>query len=241
MRLIAHRGSSIRAPENTLAAFRAALEDGADGIELDARLTGDAHVVVMHDDDVARATGAHGLISEMTLAEVRALNAAATFDGWHDVERVPTLSEVLQVVAGRAALIVELKGTPRPDGYAPSSPVAAAVAPLLAGVPDVTVSGFDPAGVGAYRELAPGSRTGVTGYRRPDDEWIIGAAVAGGHAECHVPRSQIDAAFVADAHAAGIAVLTWTVNEPEDVRAMRAIGIDGIFTDDPAGARAALG
>src|SRR5205814_9430904 len=78
VRVIAHRGSSARAPENTLAAFRAALEDGADGVELDARLTADDVVAVMHDDDVARTTNGTGRISEVSFEQLRTLRVRAS-------------------------------------------------------------------------------------------------------------------------------------------------------------------
>jgi len=103
VRLIAHRGASARAPENTLTAFRAALEDGADGVELDARLTADDVVVVLHDDDVSRVSGAAGRVSEMTFEQLRALLVRGS-------ERIPSLTEVLEVVSGRVDVVVEIKG-----------------------------------------------------------------------------------------------------------------------------------
>src|SRR5947208_14930169 len=97
VRVIAHRGASARAPENTPAAFRAALEDGADGVELDARLTADDVVVVMHDDDLARTTNGTGRVSEMSFEQLRALLVGGS-------ERIPTLEEVLALVGGRTAI-----------------------------------------------------------------------------------------------------------------------------------------
>src|SRR5881392_1392764 len=98
VRVIAHRGASARAPENTVSAFRAALEDGADGVELDARLTADNTVVVMHDDDVSRVTLGVGRISEMSFEQLRAMRVRGS-------EPVPLLTEVLAVFGGRVEVV----------------------------------------------------------------------------------------------------------------------------------------
>lgn len=240
MLLIAHRGASAHAPENTIAAYRKALEAGPDGIEVDVRLTADGVPVLMHDDDTARTTATPGRISSMTLREVRALDAAARADGWGRREAVPTLEEFLALCAGRTRLFLELKGALRSDGYVPAEPVARAVAPMIAGVADVVVSSFDPVAVAAMRALAPGVATGIGCLPLFAPDWALEIAVAAGHAECHLPQDMIDADVVARAHEAGVRVLGWTVNEAGRLRALDAIGCDGVFTDDPAGARAAL-
>src|SRR5207248_7161667 len=103
VRVIAHRGASARAPENTLSAFRLALTEGADGVELDARLTADNTVVVMHDDDVSRVSSGKGRISEMSFEQLRSVLVGGS-------ERVPLLSEVLDLVGGLVGVVVEIKG-----------------------------------------------------------------------------------------------------------------------------------
>ena len=106
---IAHRGASAYAPGNTLAAFRLALEMGADGFELDVMLSADGHLVVIHDDTVDRTTDGRGPVRQKTLAELKTLDAGK-FDARFAGERIPTLQEVLDLVAGnRAFVIVELK------------------------------------------------------------------------------------------------------------------------------------
>lgn len=105
--VIAHRGLAKRAPENTLAAFAAAMAAGATAIEFDLHMTRDGALVVMHDYNVERTTNGRGLISDLTLAEVRGLDAGSWFDPTFASEKVPTLEEVLAL---ETKPIIELKG-----------------------------------------------------------------------------------------------------------------------------------
>jgi len=230
VRVIAHRGSSARAPENTLAAFRAALEDGADGVELDARLTADGMVVVMHDDDVARTTNGTGHVSEMSFEQLRALHV-------HGSELIPTLTEVLALVGGRAGVVVEIKGAFGGARTIPGEDVARAVVPLIEGVPNVTASSFDPGAVAVVRAMAPSVPTAITIGRHADLDDTLSFAVEAGHSEIHLPADHVDQGFVARAHDAARAVLAYTVNDRDRARELEQIGIDGIFSDDPKGIR----
>jgi len=230
VRVIAHRGSSARAPENTLAAFRAALEDAADGVELDARLTADDVVVLMHDDDVARTTNGTGRISEMSFEQLRALRVAGA-------EPIPTLTEVLSLIGGRTAIVVEIKGAFGGARSIPGEDVARAVLPLIDGVPNVTVSSFDPGAVAVVRALAPGIPTAITVGGHAGLDQTLTLAVEAGHLEIHMPAARVDAGFVARAHDAARAVLAYTVNDRAVARALEEIDIDGIFSDDPAAVR----
>jgi len=213
-----------------LAAFRAALEDGADGVELDARLTADNMVVVMHDDDVARTTNATGRVSEMSLEQLRALRV-------HGTELIPTLVEVLDLVGGRTGIVVEIKGAFGGARAIPGEEVARAVVPLIDGVPNVTASSFDPGAVAVVRALAPAVPTAITIGRHTGLDETLSLAVEAGHSEIHLPADVVDEAFVARAHEAARAVLAYTVNDRARARELEAMGIDGIFSDDPAGVR----
>src|SRR5688500_16528220 len=104
MLVIAHRGASSYAPENTLAAFDLAIEMGARHLELDVHLTRDDHVVVIHDDTVDRTTGGVGPVAEQTLAELKSLDAGSWFGEKFAGQRIPTFAEVLERYAGRAHL-----------------------------------------------------------------------------------------------------------------------------------------
>lgn len=110
----AHTGDKFAAPENTLAAFRAGLEAGADGVELDVHLTADGHVVVLHDSTVDRTTDGKGPVAEKTLQEIRSLDAGSKFSAEFKAERIPTLTEVLELVlawpGGDKRVLIELKG-----------------------------------------------------------------------------------------------------------------------------------
>ena len=118
--IVAHRGASLRYPENTLAAFRAAVRAGADVIELDARLTADGVPVVMHDAEVATTTDGSGFVHELTLAQVRALRAGPAPRG-----SVPTLRQALAFLRGRATVEIDLKNEPGEPGFDGTHRVAA--------------------------------------------------------------------------------------------------------------------
>ena len=114
---VAHRGASGNYPENTLIAFQKALEIGVDEIELDLYLTKDDHLIVMHDSTVDRTTDGTGVIAELTLTEIRALDAGRVFGERFRGERVPTWEEALDLVQGKVGLNVHLKEGGHPDGH----------------------------------------------------------------------------------------------------------------------------
>ena len=113
--IFAHRGASAYAPENTLAAFEQALIQGADGIELDAKLSADGHVVVIHDATLDRTTGVHGRVKDLSLADLQALNAGSFFSNNFSTETIPALEEVFESFGKKLFINVELTNynTPR--------------------------------------------------------------------------------------------------------------------------------
>jgi glycerophosphoryl diester phosphodiesterase len=229
LELIAHRGGASLGPENSLEAIVASLAAGADGVEVDVRLTADLALVLTHDPVVERADGRKIRVSEMALADVRALGA-------------PTLEEVLDAVPADRLIVIELKGHPWEAGYDPDEPAAHAVAKVLVlgGDRRVVISSFNPLALGVVREDAPGTRTAILTAEAFDLGTNLAAALDGGHEECHVPARLLDEAFVEEAHAAGPRVVAWTVDDPERLRAFDAWGVDGVICDDPAAARRAL-
>jgi glycerophosphoryl diester phosphodiesterase len=230
MELIGHRGGAALGPENTLASIEAGISAGADGVEIDVRLTSDGAIVLMHDPDVARTTGGTGRVGDLSLEALRALS-------------VPTLEEALEVVPADRLLIVELKGHPWETGYDPAEPAAHAVAAMLTGVRDrrLVVSSFNPVALHVVREEAPGVPTAVLTTAAFDLASNLAGAIDGGHSECHVPAQILEESFVGDAHAAGRRVVAWTVDDPGRLRTFAEWGIDGVITDDPGAARRALG
>ena len=229
MIIVAHRGGAAFGAENSIDAIEASLAAGADGVEIDVRLSSDGTVVLMHDPDVARTTGGHGHVAEMTAAELRSLG-------------VPAFEDVLGRVPPDRLLVVELKGHPWEAGHDPNEPLAQAVAVMLAAqaARRLVVSSFNPLALAVVRERAPSVPTAVLTSPAFDLASNLAAAVTGGHDECHVPVDLWDPRFVADAHAEGKRVVAWTVNLAEQVRRCARDGADGIICDDPVAARVAL-
>jgi glycerophosphoryl diester phosphodiesterase len=216
--VIAHRGASRAFPENTPAAFEAAVRAGADMVELDVRLTADGTLVVMHDPDVARTTVGSGLVSEMTLAEIESL-------------RVPTLREALELLRGRAGVEIEIKDIP---GDAAVDAVVGLLQKLRFDA--VLLSSFDAGTLERARlrdpEIATGLETeGVDELRRG-----LSHVAERGHPFL-LPDApslmQAGTAVVRLAHDRGIRIGTWTVDDPETITELFAWGVDAVETNMP--------
>jgi glycerophosphoryl diester phosphodiesterase len=230
--VLGHRGSPRQARENTLEAFSLAREDGADGVELDVHRTRDGALVVHHDADVE----GFGVLAEADLATIR-----GAFD-W-----IPTLVEVLDVCAG-LLVNIEIKNSPRDADFDPDETVAAGVVELLASRGDidrVLVSSFHLPSIERVRALDAAVPTAYLTVLHPAPVDAVDVAVVGGHRAIHpffgVLADEAAGVVVEQAHTLGIAVNTWTVNEPDDFVRLAAAGVDGIVTDVPAVARSVLG
>jgi glycerophosphoryl diester phosphodiesterase len=226
----AHRGNSAFAPENTLASFRAALELGADAVEFDMRLSADGDVVLMHDPDVDRTTDGGGLVSDLSTAEIRGLDAGAWKSPDFAGERVPLLREALGLLAGRCRVLAELKvrGLARPLAEA-----AAATGAL----PSLTVLYWakHPEDATEIRRHLPGVPLLELGEApAKSDAAFFESRSVPGLAGLNYKFKTLTPAFVAAASASGIPVFTWTVNHPEEMRAAIEMGCAGITTDNPA-------
>ncbi len=227
--IFAHRGASRYAPENTLSAFQLALEQDADGIELDVHLSADREVVVIHDRDLSRTTNGGGYVDQMSLADIRQLDAG-------EGQRIPTLMEVLDLVGTQAILNIELKGfsTSAPD-------LPQAVINILEShgmVQDVIISSFQPRLLSITRRLQPEIRIGLlmtAGVLFKLVRYIIEPILQ--PSSLHPNYSSVNPRYLQKAKAKGRRVLAYTVNQPEDMRHLFAMGIDGIITDDPLTAR----
>jgi len=213
--VIAHRGASRAEPENTLAAFRRAVEMGAEGIELDVRRTADDALVVHHDAALAdRRVIRHTTSSELP-------------------EHVPSLSAALDACAG-AFVNVEIKNDSSEPDYDPSDWVAhRTVAELVTrgADPRWLVSSFRLATVDIVRRLAPGVRTAWLVVEGGPDQ--VAATAQAGHVAIHPHVATLDADVIRAAHVAGLAVNGWTCDDPERMRQLIAWGIDGICTNVP--------
>jgi glycerophosphoryl diester phosphodiesterase len=217
--LIAHRGAATEAPENTLAAFARALALGADGLELDVRVTRDGTPVVFHDPTLARFTGRRRAIASLALADLRAVRIRG--------EPVPTLAEALALVRGRAIVQIEIKA-------------AAALAPVVRVVRQaraarhVVLASFEAAVVAGARALAPGiPRMLISqGGTAEDLGLMLTALAAAGVSIDH--RAIPSPAFIAALHRRHYHVWCWTVNHPRSILRLAAWGVDAILSDDPA-------
>jgi glycerophosphoryl diester phosphodiesterase len=239
--ILAHRGlPGADRPENTTAAVAAAFDHGADGVELDLRLTGDGVLAVSHDADLARLTGCAMPVATTSWA---ALSGAAADGG----VRLARVEQVLALAAGRRVVLELKKPPPRPGAERRTAEalVAQLRALLDAEVPlEVTVSSFSPTLVAAVRALLPTDgrvRTALLGRPLDRSTSILRQALDAGHDEVHphVLPLLAEPEVVAAAHACGTAVVPWTVNRRRDVRRLDRLGVDGLITDVPASARAA--
>jgi glycerophosphoryl diester phosphodiesterase len=223
--IIAHRGASREATENTLTAFARALELGADGIELDVHRTADDVVVVHHDPVPKPAAAERSLawkpLSAMTAAEVRQLRL-------HGATEIPTFAEVLELVGDRATIFCELKG----------AGVVDLVVPMLTrhGGPSA-VHSFDHRAVLRAASLAPEIPRGILlASRMVDTTHALNAAKA---STLWAHREHVDADLVKEVHRGGGTVIVWTANDPLDIARLASLGVDGICSDDVTLARQA--
>jgi glycerophosphoryl diester phosphodiesterase len=181
--ILAHRGAPTERPENTLAAFEAALDARAGAVEFDVRVTSDGHAVVIHDAAVDRTTDGGGLVRELTLAEV--LRLRIDWPGGRSVA-VPTLQEVLASLSGRIAVDIEIKNVPGDPDFDPNDEVAVGLVHRalddVAFVGDVIVSSFNPLSIARCRELAPHLPTGLLTDRSVEADAGLTFAHAQGHA-----------------------------------------------------------
>ena len=226
----AHRGASRYAPENTVPAFELAVAQGAEGVELDVQLSSDGQLVVIHDETLERTTDGTGRVVDHSLARLRTLDASAGHDGFEGV-RIPTLTEVLEVVAPTALTVnIELKNS-EVDYPGLEEKVLAAVAAFELG-PRVVLSSFNHYSVRKLRSLAPDAALAAI-YTDPlFRPWRYAKALGVG--AIHPPAPCVfGPGFVSKAHKAGIAVRPWVVNGERALRWMLRCGVDAVFTDAP--------
>lgn len=236
--MVAHRGASAVEAENTLPAFEAAVRAGTDAVELDVRLSADGVVVVMHDALVDRTTDGSGLVRDLTLAQLRALRIT-TADG--SAAKVPTLEETLRALSGRVAVDLELKQLPgEPDFEPDGSPLVDATLAVLAEVGfegAVLLSSFDPAAIAHVRSLAPQLPTGLLVGPEVDVHVAMTFARDQGHPWILPFVAAVEAAgagYLEEAHASGMRVGTWIVDDPARALGLLRAGVDAVATNDPA-------
>jgi glycerophosphoryl diester phosphodiesterase len=221
----AHRAGALRAPENTLAALRLAIAEGADFAEIDVQETADGALVVLHDEDLRRLARVPKNIWDVTLAEVKAIDLGDTFGSEFHGERVATLGEFIEAARGRIKLNVELKY----NGH--DQRLAERVVDLLHErhfEDEVVISSLNAAGLAEVRRLDPHLRIGYIVAKsagditRQDVDFLS------------MSQKEVTPHLLALAGARGLAVHAWTVNRREDMVRLLSLGVDNLITDDPA-------
>jgi glycerophosphoryl diester phosphodiesterase len=244
--VVAHRGASTRAPENTMEAFRLGVEDGADAIELDVHLTADGQLAVIHDDTLDRTTDRTGPVRELTMEQVREADAGARFTRAGDAGypyrgrglRVPSLPEVLSWLPNDVGLVIEIKARAAADAV-----VEAVTEHPVRSDGRLAVISFDEAAIERVRELDREIRTGYLLVPTQPIEAALVWATEHGHAGVHPYEADLGLdplPILAQAAAYGREVGCYVVNDPERMRHLAACGIWGFVTDVPDVARAAL-
>lgn len=237
--IFGHRGACAHAPENTLAAFELAAEHGADAVELDAKLSLDGEIVVIHDPTVDRTSSGSGKVRQMTLAQLRALDVGSKFSPQFVGQRIPTLAEVFESVGRKVIVNIELT-----NYAAPGDGLTERVVELVKRfqLEDwVCFSSFHPLNISRARALLPQVPGGILAMRGG-----LGALSRGWLGRLASPQmvhpyfTDVTAASAAAEHARQRRVNVWTVNAPEEMRRMFQAGVDGLITDDPRLARQVL-
>jgi glycerophosphoryl diester phosphodiesterase len=213
--IIGHRGAAGLEPENTLRSFRRAEKEGADVIELDLHLSRDGRLVVIHDPTVNRTTGERGKVAEMTLDQLKALDAGIG-------ERIPTFEEALE--ATDLPIHAEVKAVE----------AGAALAGFIREHDldgRVTPTSFHPEALGGVRSVMPEMEVGlILARRRPDADELARSV---GAVSVALEARYVDEEVVERCRAAGLQVIAWTVNDPNRMKRVAELGVDAITSDRP--------
>jgi len=215
--VIGHRGAAGLEPENTLRSVRRAIELGVDRVEVDVRVSRDGRLVIMHDETVDRTTNGHGYIRELTLNELRSLDAGMG-------EKIPTLEEILEFTMGKAKLEIELKV---PEATEPTIQLIEE----LNAENDVIVISFIHELLDRVYDLNPNIKTGALFFDVP--KVILRIALKVHASSIHVYYRNVNSELVREAHKSGLEVAVWNPNRIEEMREMIGLGVDAIGSDRP--------
>jgi glycerophosphoryl diester phosphodiesterase len=235
--IIGHRGAAAVAPENTLASLRAALDAGADRVEFDVRLTADRHPVLMHDATLERTTDGNGPVAALRWEELTLLDAGSWFSPAHQGEPIPDLEDALRLVRPKLPVVVELKSESDDD-----LPLVEAVLESIGetgGYIGVTVSGKRWPLLREIARRAEGLELALT-YGSGVKTDPVAAAQEIGAGALHANRRRLNRDLVDRARSAGLEVDAYTINKRRPLKRAAALGVDGVFTDDPGKIRAML-
>jgi len=227
----AHRGASFCLPENTLEAFSLAVEQGADGVELDVQLSKDGEIVVAHDERLERVSNGTGYVNDLTLKELKSLDFGKLFPGGK-AYRIPLLSEVFSLLKpSNLTVNIELKTTERLYPELPQKLIA--LAEEYAMSERIIYSSFNHYSLKQIKTLDPKAKIGMLYDFGIVDPWVYANYLG---AEAIHPHYYIIAALpetVEHCHEHGVMVNVWTVDDPQTVKLMLKCGVDGIITNKP--------
>ena len=227
---IAHRGYSGSYPENTRIAFDKAIEAGVDMIEMDCQLSKDGHVVVIHDEHLQRTAGVQGLVKGKSLKQLKKLDVGAWFKKSFKGEKILTLEEVMEIVAGHVDLNLDIKTMPR-------GPLGMELKILFIlshydYLERSILSSFDYRSLRRVRELAPGAKIGILYGKGVKDNPFQVAKDLKAHS-VHVQKELLTPDVVAKARQLGVRTFVWTVNEVAEMERFLSLGVDGMISDFP--------
>jgi glycerophosphoryl diester phosphodiesterase len=235
--IFAHRGASAYAPENTLAAFEIAIQQGADLVEMDAKLSADQKVVILHDRTVDRTTDGSGRVSDLPLSELKKLNASHGFRDQYPAESIPTFSEALELCAGRIGINLELGNYATPFDRLPEE-----LAKIIKNHPyktDILVSAFHPVPLRKFHSLVPEVKIGLLARRGVEGflsrGWLGRTLIP--YTALHPDKNDVTPAMIKTARKFGYSINPFTVNEQEEMAHLISLGVNGLITDDPRLAR----
>lgn len=231
--IFAHRGASAHAPENTIAAFELAIQHKADLIELDAKLSADQRVVLVHDRTVDRTTDGTGRVADLPYAALRELNASYKFRDQYPDEIIPTLEQVIEVFGGKIGINIELT-----NYTTPFDRLATEVARIIRKYQlqdQVFVSSFHPVPLRRFHDLYPEipigflAKPGLPGYLSRG--WLGRSIVP--FAALQPEKSDVTPRLISAGQRFGHRIHTFTVNDASEMRYLISLGVDGIITDHP--------
>ena len=229
-KIFAHRGFSGNYPENTMLAFRKAVEIGVDGIELDVHLTKDNQLVIIHDEDIRRTGNGEGLVRDMTLEELRKFDYSARFSGVYGFNAIPTLKEYFDLVKDTAVITnIELK-----TGVFEYPTIEKRVIDMIReyGLEDrIILSSFNHYTILRCKEIAPDIKRGFL-----SESWLINYGkytAENGVQCCHPIHYFLTDETVKEMHDAGCEINTWTVNEYDDIKRLSELGVDALIGNYP--------
>jgi glycerophosphoryl diester phosphodiesterase len=229
----AHRGASAIAPENTIAAFRAAAEAGAKWVELDVALSADDTLVVIHDDSVDRTSSGKGSLGALTAQQIGALDGGAWFDPRYEGERIPTLAETIKAL-GELGLSANVEIKQHPHHKSLDQLVRAVQAEIARRAPStqIMISSFDAECLKAMHRLEPELEMAMLWVEVPADWEAVLASIPA--TTIHMHYKAVSIGLLEHMRERGIKVRVWTCNDPVELVSFWSAGLTGVITDNPA-------